>query len=152
MEQIVTIYQGNDPREKERINEALKNASISFYDSLYLGLALELDPQEPVSNRARLLLTPIRWGGYRSAFYENLCQKKGYRPQGFEIKTLEKDEGNARKILAGLDLSRELAIKNPSTADKFNAVIQKAALPTGIFLVFLTALLMIGFVTLRLLG
>lgn len=151
MEKIVTIYQGNDPREKERIKTALKNASIPSYDSHYLGLALELDPLEPVFNRVRLLITPIRWK-YRSMFYEQLCQKRGYHPQGFQIKTLEKDEDSARKVLEGLNLSREQAIKNPTSTDKFNAVIQKAAVPTGVFLVFLTAILMIAFVTLRLLG
>lgn len=151
MDKIVTIYQGNDPREKERIKAALKNASIPSYDSHYLGLALELDPIEPVFNRVRLLITPVR-SQFRSKFYEELCQKRGYRPRGFEIKTLEKDEDSARKVLEGLNLSREQAIKNPTTTDKFNAAVQKAALPTGLFLVFLTAVLMIAFVTLRLLG
>lgn len=140
MEKIITIYQGNDPRENERIKEVLKNTCINFYESSYHGLSLYLDPQETFFYRFKLLVLPGIW---RSPFYD-LCKKKEYYPAGFEIKILEKDEFSARKILNELKLSRPLCKKNPTGIDKFMNIFQKIALPVGVFFTLLVILFLIS--------
>ncbi len=126
-ESIITVYQGKDPNEFERIKTTLDSQGITFYKSIYLGLRIPLDPLDPASDRIKIALTPWR---FRSERLKKLISNE---LTGFQIKILQKDEFTARRLLRKLELSRELCKENPSIYDKLSNAFNKIALPLAAY-------------------